>query len=125
MRILYVGQLDPGGTCRARWTELQGLTSDIRSFEISGCGAFLLAMRTPQHLEAYREGRKAEFLGDHRELVDKVRYYLEHESERATIARGGHERCTISGYSWRAITARDWKEVIALYERRRLGRPAA
>lgn len=89
-----------------------------RSFEIPGCGTFLLAVRTRQHSEAYREGVEAEFFGDHRELVEKARYYLEHKEEREAIARRGHERCISSGYSWDALMERDWRRVQEIYAQR-------
>ena len=89
-----------------------------RSFEIPGCGTFLLAIRTPQHLECYREGEEAEFFGDHEELVRKARYFLEHPAEREAIARRGHERSVNSGYSWDALMQRDWKHVLDHYHAR-------
>jgi spore maturation protein CgeB len=89
-----------------------------RSFEIPGSGTFLLAIRTPQHLECYEEGKEAEFFGDHEELVRKARYYLDHPEEREAIARRGHERCVASGYSWDALMARDWPKVKQLYSDR-------
>lgn len=96
-----------------------------RSFEIPGCGTFLLAMRTRQHLDCYREGKEAEFFGHPRELVEKARYYLEHDDERREIARNGRERCEASGYSWRAIMKRDWSKVMEIYRQRRPGMSAA
>lgn len=90
-----------------------------RSFEIPGCGTFLLAIRTPQHLDCYEEGKEAEFFGDHDELVRKARYYLEHPEEREAIARRGLERCVASGYSWDALMARDWVKVKELFEKAR------
>ena len=89
-----------------------------RSFEIPGCGTFLLAIRSAQHLECYREGEEAEFFGDHEELVRKARYYLEHPAEREAIARRGHKRCVDSGYSWDALMRRDWKRVLEHYQAR-------
>ncbi|MFC1491325.1 glycosyltransferase [Nitrospinota bacterium] len=82
-----------------------------RSFEIPACGTFLLAMRTGQHAECYREGEEAEFFGNHRELVEKARFYLEHADRREEISRRGHERCLRSGYSWADHTKRDWEKV--------------
>jgi hypothetical protein len=96
-----------------------------RSFEIPGCGTFLLAARSPQHLDCYREGHEAEFFGDPRELVQKARYYLEHDDERQAIARRGRERCDASGYSWRAIMRRDWERVMDIYRERRTRTGAA
>lgn len=86
-----------------------------RSFEIPACGTFLLAARTPQHLTCYEEGVEAEFFSDHQELVEKTRYYLEHEEERRAIARSGYERCTSSGYSWDSLMKKDWPKVRQIY----------
>jgi len=96
-------------------SELNYNQTASRSFEIPACGTFLLAMRTPQHLEAYEEGQEAEFFGDNEELVQKVRYYLEHDEERRAIARRGHERCVGSCSSWHKLMRRDWSRTLEIY----------
>ena len=73
--------------------------STLRTFEIPAMGGFLLAERTGDHLSYFEEGREAEYFGTPGELVEKAKYYLEHEDQRMEIARAGHERCTKSGYS--------------------------
>jgi len=63
-----------------------------RVFEILHCGAMLLCDRN-HHVSHYLEpGVEYVTYGDYEELVEKARYYLEHEDERLAIARNGHAR---------------------------------
>jgi spore maturation protein CgeB len=88
-----------------------------RSYEIPACGTFLLAMRTPQHLESYVEGREAEFFETPEELVRKARFYLDHDAERKAIARAGNDRCVGDQYTWARYMRDDWARTIDAYGR--------
>jgi hypothetical protein len=71
-----------------------------RTFEIPACGSFLLADRTDEHREFFREGEEAEFFGSPEELVDKASFYRRSEAARETIARRGYERCILGRYAY-------------------------
>jgi len=71
-----------------------------RTFEIPAIGGFMLADRTNEHLELFEEGKEAEYFGSEEEYRDKLKFYLANEAARDCIARAGHQRCMISGYSY-------------------------
>lgn len=72
-----------------------------RTMEIPACEAFMLAERTEEHERLFKDGKEAAYFNTSEpdELLEKVRYYLDHEQERQQIARCGRERCLNSGYS--------------------------
>ena len=69
-----------------------------KSFEIAGCGGFLLAERSAGHLQRFREDEEAVFFSTYEELVAKIRRYLPDEAARNRIAAAGNLRAARDGY---------------------------
>ncbi len=72
-----------------------------RTMELPACGAFMLAERTDEHRRLFEEGREAAYfdIESDAELVERVRYYLDHNEERRAVAAAGRRRAVNSGYS--------------------------
>jgi hypothetical protein len=69
-----------------------------KSFEIAGCGGFLLAERSEGHMQRFREDEEAVFFSSFDELVQKIRRYLPDEAARQRIATAGNLRAARDGY---------------------------
>jgi spore maturation protein CgeB len=69
-----------------------------KSFEIAGCGGFLLAERSEGHLQRFREDEEAVFFTGIDECVAKIRRYLPDEAARTRIAAAGCARAKRDGY---------------------------
>jgi spore maturation protein CgeB len=69
-----------------------------KSFEIAGCGGFLLAERSEGHMLRFREDEEAVFFTGRAELEAKIRRYLPDEAGRVRIAAAGRERARRDGY---------------------------
>ena len=63
-----------------------------RNFEVPGCGGFLITGPAENLEEYYRDGEEVVIFRSQEELIDKARYYLEHEEERAAVAQAGCRR---------------------------------
>lgn len=64
-----------------------------RTFHIPASGSFMLHERTDEFLLYYSEGEEAACFSSPEELVEKIKYYLGHETERERIRLAGHRRC--------------------------------
>lgn len=63
-----------------------------RNFEIPGCGGFLLTQYADNLEEYYSAGGDLGVFRSTEELVERTRYYLRNEEERAALARSGYAR---------------------------------
>lgn len=88
-----------------------------KSFEIAGCGAFLLAERSEGHLARFVEDEEAVFFSDIEECAAKIRRYLPDEAARARIAAAGQARAVRDGYHNDAQVERILERVRAMLRR--------
>ena len=63
----------------------------------------MLADRSDEHQELFKEGEEAEFFSSGEELKDKTAFYLKREDLRSRIALAGYRRCFESGYNYRKV----------------------
>jgi len=82
-----------------------------RSIEIPACGGFMLAERTDEHLELFKEDKEAVYFSNNYELLEKVTYYLTNENERINIIQNSLNRCIISGYSYDDMVIKIMKKI--------------
>jgi hypothetical protein len=74
-------------------TQCKG-ANNLRTFEATGCGAFLLTEYSREQAETlFRDGEEIVCYRDPEELVSVARRYLPDEPERARIASAGQKRC--------------------------------
>lgn len=72
----------------------------LRAFDIMGSGGFLLSNFQADFLDYFVRGEDFVYYESKEDLLDKTDYYLNHESERAAIARNGHDRVA-AGHTFR------------------------
>ena len=74
----------------------------MKTFEIPACGGFMLTNRTDEQLEFFAEDDGAAYYSTAAELLDKLQFYLGHDTARSQIARRGHEIAQQHTYAARA-----------------------
>jgi spore maturation protein CgeB len=63
-----------------------------RTFEVPGAGGFLLTEQAPNLEQWYVPGKEIDVFDNEQDLVNKIRYYLDHPEQRDAVARAGYER---------------------------------
>jgi hypothetical protein len=63
-----------------------------RNFDVPGCGGFLMTGNAENLNDYLADGKEQAIFESAKDLVERCRYYLEHEKERAAIANAGYAR---------------------------------
>ena len=71
----------------------------LRDFEAPMSGAFYMVEDMPELRQFYEVGREVVTYDGPEDLVDKCRYYLEHDEERERIRAAGHTRA-LRDHTW-------------------------
>jgi spore maturation protein CgeB len=70
----------------------EGYANNMRLYEATGVGTLLMTDGGRNLSELFEPGREVVTYSGADDLVAKIRHYLEHEEERAAIARAGRQR---------------------------------
>jgi len=65
---------------------------NLRLFETTGVGSFLLTDNLPGIDELFEVGKEVETYNNADDCIDKIKYYLSHDEEREEIAKEGQKR---------------------------------
>ena len=71
----------------------------LRDFEVPMSGGFYLVEYMEELEEFFDIGKEIVCYADPQDLVDKIRYYLEHEDQREEIRKAGYERA-VRNHTW-------------------------
>lgn len=72
----------------------------LRAFDIMGSGGFLLSNYQADFLEHFLPGEDYVYYESKEDLLARIDYYLQHDKERADIARNGHDKVA-AGHTFR------------------------
>ena len=64
----------------------------LRCFDIMGCGGFLITNYQEDLFQFFEPNKDFVYYESREDLIEKIDYYLEHEEERKSIARSGHDK---------------------------------
>ncbi len=65
---------------------------NMRHFEITAAGGFLLCYHQPEIEEHFKVGEECDTFRSEHELLEKIQFYLEHSERRHEIALAGQRR---------------------------------
>ncbi|UCC29669.1 MAG: FkbM family methyltransferase [Phycisphaerales bacterium] len=65
---------------------------NMRHFEITAAGGFMLCYRQPELKEHFEIGKECVEFDNEADLLEKIQYYLSHPQERVAIALAGQKR---------------------------------
>ena len=63
----------------------------LRVIDIMSCGGFVLSNYQTELTEFFEEDKEVVLFRSEDEALDKIKYYVNHETERASIAQAGYE----------------------------------
>lgn len=70
-----------------------------RCFEIPACCTLMMAPRTCELQQLFKDGSEAVYYDSEEDLLKKIKYYLAHDYKRRQIARAGWQRCVSDNHS--------------------------
>jgi|GEM_PF-573175 len=105
------------------WSHGESRTGNMRLFETTGTGSFLLTDHFENIGEYFEPGKEVETFRNEKEMVEKVYYYLDHPDEREAIARRGQKRC-LDQYSMEK-RALEFDSIIRKQLQKKLSRPTS
>lgn len=88
-----------------------GISCNLRVWEVLGSGAMLLCSYS-KHVPL-RDGIHCVLWHNNKDMIEKARYYLEHDEEREKIARQGYEEA-ISRHTW-DIRGQTYRKIVERY----------
>jgi len=83
----------------AMTSSMSGLQIKGRTFEIPGCRSFQLTENNPFIYDYFEKDKEIVTYDNYGDLVDKIKYYLEHESERESISQAAYKR-VMHDHTW-------------------------
>ena len=69
-----------------------------KTFEIAGCGEFMIVERSEGHTSRFKEDEECVFFSTPEELIEKIKRYLPDEEARTRIGNAGRARAIRDGY---------------------------